>query len=111
MADHKPQVPLFADDSLNKLQDYVWQRNLERGFNTVDLDKKLVILMEEVGELAKAVRQSVGLKFTSTTKRAQLQEELADVLIVLLGLASMAHVNLFDALQAKERKNNKRTWK
>lgn len=104
--DHFP-----TDDSLRKLQAYIWQRNLDRGLNTTDLDKKLVMLIEEVGELAKAVRQSVGLKFTATTKRTELSEELADVLIVLLGLAGIAGVDMHTAVRDKEGKNDRRTWR
>lgn len=102
---------LPKDDSLRKLQQYIWQMNIDRGFNTEDPSKKLVMLMEEVGELAKAVRKTVGLKFTDTTKQTELAEELADVQIVLLGLASLVDIDMFDAVLAKERKNRKRTWK
>ncbi len=102
---------LPTDDSLKQLQAYIWQINKERGFNTTDPSKKLVMLMEEVGELAKAVRQSIGLKFTNTTKRTELEEELADVQIVLLGLAGILDIDMFKAVTAKEEKNRKRTWK
>lgn len=102
---------LPADISLKKLQEYVWQINIERGFNTEDPSKKLVILMEEVGELAKAIRKSVGMKFTDTTKRTELAEELADVQIVLLGLASLTGIDMHDAIVVKEEKNRKRVWK
>lgn len=98
------------EDSLQKLQTYIWQMNHERGFNTTDASKKLVMLMEEVGELAKAVRKTAGLKFTSTTKQKDLKEELADVLIVLLGPASMLDIDLFSAVKQKETKNQKRNW-
>lgn len=84
--------------------------NIERKFNTEDAGKKLVMLMEEVGELAKAVRKTVGLKFTDTTKTTELKEELADVQIVLLGLASLLDIDMFDAVVEKEKKNRKRTW-
>ena len=98
------------DDSLRKLQAYVWQMNIDRGFNTEDASKKLVMLMEEVGELAKAVRKTVGLKFTDTTKTTELKEELGDVQIVLLGLASLLDIDIFDAVIEKEKKNRTRTW-
>lgn len=99
-----------TDDSLKKLQARIWQMNKDRGFNTEDASKKLVMLMEEVGELAKAVRKVSGMKFTDTTKQTELSEELADVMIVLLGLASMMDIDLFDAVIAKEAINNSRTW-
>jgi NTP pyrophosphatase (non-canonical NTP hydrolase) len=107
MADKNP----IADDiTVKKLQDYVWQMNIERGFNTEDASKKLVMLMEEVGELAKAVRKTIGLKFTDTTKQTELAEELADVQIVLLGLASLTGVDMRQAVADKEAKNRNRKW-
>ena len=84
--------------------------NIERQFNTEDAGKKLVMLMEEVGELAKAVRKTIGLKFTATTKITEVREELGDVQIVLLGLASLLDIDMFDAVVEKEKKNRKRTW-
>ena len=102
---------LPKDDSLAKLQAYIWQMNIERGFNTEDPSKKLVILVEEVGELAKAVRKHVGMKFTNTTKQQELREELADVQIVLLGPASMLEEDMFNAVISKEKKNREREWK
>lgn len=105
----RQQTPL--PKSLPDLQKYIWQKNFERGFNTTDPSKKLVILLEEAGELAKAVRKAAGLKFTATTQLTDVREELADVLIVLLGLASMLEVDLFSAVEEKEIKNNKRVWK
>lgn len=102
---------LPKDDSLTRLQEYVWQMNIERGFNTEDASKKLVMLMEEVGELAKAIRKHVGMKLTDTTKQQELREELADVQIVLLGLASMLDEDIFSAVVDKEKKNRTRQWK
>ena len=105
------KLKLPKDDSLKKLQEYVWQMNIERGFNTDDQSKKLVMLMEEVGELAKAVRKLSGLKFTDTTEVTELREEIADVQIVLLGLASINNIDVFDAVIEKEKINQKRVWK
>lgn len=84
--------------------------NKERGFNLTDPSKKLVMLMEEVGELAKATRKVAGLKFTETTAQTNIREELADVQIVLLGLASMLEIDMYDAVKEKEVKNQARTW-
>lgn len=107
-----PKTALITGDvTYENLQTYVWQMNTERGFNLEDPSKKLVLLMEEVGELAKAVRQSVGMKFDDSTKRTELADELADVQIVLLGLASMMNVDMPAAVIAKETKNRNRVWK
>jgi NTP pyrophosphatase (non-canonical NTP hydrolase) len=100
-----------TDDSLRTLQKYVWQMNIDRGFSDDVPAHKLVVLMEEVGELAKAIRKIAGMKFADTTKQTELKEELADVQIMLLGLASLLDVDMFDAVVAKEQKNRQRTWK
>ncbi len=104
-------MPTIEHDSLRTLQQYVWQMNKDRGFNITDPSKKLVVLMEEVGELAKATRKIAGLKFTDTTSQTNIKEELADVQIVLLGLASMLDVDMLDAVREKEKKNRERVWK
>jgi|JI10StandDraft_1071094.scaffolds.fasta_scaffold1902244_2 NTP pyrophosphatase (non-canonical NTP hydrolase) len=102
--------PIPSDITLKRLQDYIWQMNIDRGFNTEDASKKLVMLIEEVGELAKAVRKTAGLKFTETTKQTELTEELADVQIVLLGLASLTGIDMRKAVAEKEAKNRQRKW-
>jgi NTP pyrophosphatase (non-canonical NTP hydrolase) len=104
-------MQLPKDDSLKKLQQYIWQMNIDRGFNIEDPSKKLVMLMEETGELAKAIRKIAGMKFTATTKMTDVEEELADVQIVLLGLSSLLNVDMFKAVIAKEQKNRTRDWK
>ena len=102
---------LPKDDSLVKLQKYIWQMNIERGFDNEDASKKLVMLIEEIGELAKAVRKHVGMKFTDTTRQQEIREELADVQIVLLGLATVLKEDMFSAVIEKEKKNRTRKWK
>ena len=104
-------TPIPDNESLRELQKYVWQMNVERGFNTEDPSKKLVMLIEEVGELAKAIRKEAGMKFTDTTRKTELKEELGDVQIVLLGLASMLKVDMLEAVREKEKKNRERKWK
>jgi NTP pyrophosphatase (non-canonical NTP hydrolase) len=69
------------------------------------------MLTEEVGEVAKAVRKISGLKFDKSTSQSDLAEEIADVFIVLLGLASMTNVDVAEAVKLKEEKNSKRSWK
>lgn len=96
-------------DSLKTVQDYVRRMHRERGF-TADPNKELLMLTEEVGELAKAVRKEAGLKFSETTRRTDTAEEVADVFIVLLALASIMDIDVYEAFRAKEAKNQKRTW-
>lgn len=96
---------------IKEIQKYIWQKNIDRGFAEETVEKKMLMLTEEVGELAKAVREHVGMGFSTTTSKSEAIEEIADVLIITLGLASKLNIDVYDALMVKEAKNEKRTWK
>ena len=96
---------------LREIQKYIWQKNIDRGFSEESAERKMLMLTEEVGELAKAIRDHIGMGFSETTSKNETAEELADVLIITLGLASTMDIDILDALHKKESKNEKRTWK
>ncbi len=73
----------------------------------------LMLLTEEVGELAKAIRKSAT---SITIDRSKLEHydtvenEAADVLIVLLSLCNILGIDLYRAFLEKEKINIKREW-
>jgi len=102
---------ITEDITLKNLQNYIHRMITQRGFEKETVDQTLILLMEELGELAKAVRKESGMKFSETTRRTELEEELADVQIVLLVLADKLGLDMRAAVTAKEHKNSKRVWK
>jgi NTP pyrophosphatase (non-canonical NTP hydrolase) len=102
---------ITKDITLEALQNYIHRMIIDRGFEKETVDQTLILLMEELGELAKAVRKESGMKFSETTRRTELEEELADVQIVLLVLADKLGMDMRTAVAAKERKNSNRVWK
>lgn len=95
---------------LKDLQAYAHKMFIARGFEDEDPAQQMVVLMEEVGELARAIRKEVGMKFSNTTTQSNLADEIADVQIVLLNLASTLDVDVVSAVIAKEQINRARTW-
>lgn len=79
---------------LKEFQSYIWQKNIDRGFADQSAEKKMLMLAEEVGELAKAIREHTGMGFSASTSRRQTAEEIADVIIITLGLASKLDIRL-----------------
>jgi NTP pyrophosphatase (non-canonical NTP hydrolase) len=69
----------------------------------------MVILTEEVGELARIIARKYGdQSFKESDKDKNMADEMADVLWVLICLANQTGVNLTDALQKNfEKKSNR----
>lgn len=69
----------------------------------------MAILTEEVGELARLMARKYGdQSFKESDKQADLGDEMADVLWVLICLANQTGVNLTDALEKNIQKKTQR---
>lgn len=103
-----PLESLDAETSLNRLQQYIQQVIHLRGFEHDSWEYVTVILAEEIGELAKALRKLKKLPANDTRQEEYIgwvSDEFADVLINLLDLANRFEVNLLEALRVKEQKH------
>jgi NTP pyrophosphatase (non-canonical NTP hydrolase) len=97
--------------TLKELQHYLAEVCQERGWTKDSPSEKFVLFIEEIGELAKAMRKTVGLYEEQAKQRdMSLEEEFADVLSYLLDLANCFQVDLEKAFRAKEEINQSRTW-
>jgi NTP pyrophosphatase (non-canonical NTP hydrolase) len=69
----------------------------------------MAILTEEVGEVARLISRQYGEQsFKPSDKNAQLSDELADVLFVVICLANQTGINLTEALQKNLEKKTQR---
>ena len=103
---HLPPNP-----TLRVFQDYLALVCQERGWTKDTPSEKFVLFIEEVGELAKAMRKQAGLyEERAKPQNFALEEEFADVFSYLLDLANCFDVDLEEAFRAKEKINESRTW-
>lgn len=96
--------------SLTEYQDYLKAEFIERGFDDETVEQKFMLLIEEIGELAKAARKRSDVKHATDSRERDVLEESGDVLILVLDLCTKLGVNAEDALITKEQKNKTRTW-
>lgn len=98
--------------SLNQIQSYFEKVFISRGFEKDSLENKTILLVEEIGELAKAIRKHIGMgiDIDKVEHYSNLKEEIADVLIVLISIANKLDINISEALIAKEKINSERKW-
>ena len=98
--------------SLKQLQDYVEEMVNVRGFADETPQDCLLLLTEELGELAKEVRKSHTHIKNDTAKNSakDLKGEMGDVLMMLLALRRTLDVDLLQAFREKELINCNRNW-
>ena len=103
---------LNPSTTLNQMQEYIRHVIALRGFQEETPQECLLMLVEEVGELAKALRKSSGMYIDPARLENYdtVQSEVADVFILLVSLSNAAGINLLDAVIEKETANSQRQW-
>ena len=82
------------------MQKEVYANKVSKGFNTTDVNLEFCLIMEELAEAFRAYR-----------KKLDLGEELADVVIYILGLSEILGISLEKEIVDKIEKNKNRKYK
>ena len=104
---------LSDESSINEIQSYIKEVMEVRGFNKEKSSDKILLLVEEVGELAKAIRKNekkLGIDKTKEYNYSSIESEIADVFIVLLSICDILNIDLLKVFLDKEEENIKRIW-
>lgn len=104
---------LNEKSSLNEIQSYIKEIITIRGFSEQRVQDKMLLLLEETGKLAKAIRKTLpeaSIDYEKIENYTDIEEEIADVFIVLTSICNKLNINLYDAIKNKEEKNIKRQW-
>lgn len=102
---------LNKNSSLKDIQIYINKMIETRGFENETPQDIMLLLTEELGELAKEVRKSTNIKLDSAKPREiDISGEIADVFIYILSLCRVEKIDLLEATKEKEQRNIKRTW-
>lgn len=103
---------LNENSSLKDVQEYARKMIEARGFEDETPQDILMLLTEELGELAKEVRKTTKVKLDKNAdKTPNLGNEIADVFNYLLALCIAKDIDLLQAFKQKEQINLKREWK
>lgn len=106
-------IALRAKD-LPELQKFCAQFVIEKGFADESPQDLMILLQEELGELARSVRKTIGIKHERQGQIAESSDhlalELADCFKYILILANKFNVDLLTAFQKKQRIDCNRTW-
>lgn len=86
---------------LKQLQKDIYKNKLNKGFNVKDINKEFCLTYGEMAEAYEAWRK----------KQTDVGEEIADVVIYLLGLSEILNVDLENEILKKVNKNKHRQYK
>lgn len=86
---------------LKQLQKDIYKNKLNKGFNVTDINKEFCLTYGEMAEAYEAWRK----------KQTDVGEEIADVVIYLLGLSEILNVDLETEILKKVNKNKHRQYK
>ena len=86
---------------LKQLQKDIYKNKLNKGFNVTDINKEFCLTYGEMAEAYEAWRK----------KQTDVGEEIADVVIYLLGLSEILNVDLENEILKKINKNKHRQYK
>lgn len=105
---------LQETDSLRKVQQYIKAVNTVRGFEEQPIEERMLLLTEEIGELAKAIRKNATNMSTDINKQYSydsIESEVSDCLYVLASVCNKLDIDMFTCLKEKEKENIHRVWK
>lgn len=105
---------LNENNTLQEVQKYIKDVIEIRGFSNQEIEKTMLLLLEEVGELAKSIRKNatnMGIDKNKINHYDTIESEVADVFIVLCSVCNKLDIDLYKALKDKEQENINRIWK
>ena len=95
---------LNEKNTLNEIQNYIKEVIKIRWFSEQKVQDKMLLLLEETGELAKAIRKTIpeaSVDYERIENYTDIEEEVADVFIVLVSICNRLNINLYDAIIKK----------
>lgn len=104
---------LKENTSFAEIQLYVKNVIALRGFSSKSVKESMLLLLEETGELAKAIRKNTeGMSVDEERlyNYDTIESEVADIFIVLVSICNSLNINLYEAFLEKEKKNIERNW-
>jgi NTP pyrophosphatase (non-canonical NTP hydrolase) len=94
---------------LHRLQKEIYANKVARGFNVTDVGKEIVLMVEELGELARAYKNSDKQPAAAISHKEEMVDAVGDLMVYCLGLCEMLGVDSKEVLVTIVKNNQSRT--
>lgn len=95
--------------SLSKFQKQIFKNKKDKNFNVTDIGKEIILMAEELGELARAYKNSDKKTAKEINNREAIMDAIGDLMVYCLGLCEMMGVKSEKIISDIVDKNRKRT--
>ena len=99
---------LNENNTLQEVQKYIKDVIEIRGFSNQEIEKTMLLLLEEVGELAKSIRKNatnMGIDKNKINHYDTIESEVADVFIVLCSVCNKDLMHSYRAEKQEASRN------
>jgi NTP pyrophosphatase (non-canonical NTP hydrolase) len=102
----------FKKGTLKHFQEYIRYKIEKRGFDDETVHERMLLLVEEVGELAKACRKITGMNI-DTHRRITFEvgQEVVDVINLIFAVGEVLGLDIEKEFLRKEKVIDKRFYK
>lgn len=94
---------------LLQLQRDIYRNKVNRNFNVTDVGKEIVLMVEELGELARAYKNSDKLPAPDINHKDEMVDAIGDLMVYSLGLCEMLDADSEKMLRSIVEQNKTRT--
>ena len=94
---------------LKDLQKRIYQNKVDKGFNVTDVGKEIILMTEELGELARAYKKSDKKPANEISNREEIIDAIGDLMTYCLGMCEMMGIDSEEILEKIVEKNKTRT--
>jgi len=95
--------------NLIELQKEIFKNKVNKGFNTLDVGKEIILMIEELGELAKAYKNSNKKSAREISNKEEITDAIGDLMVYCLGLCEMLGVSSEEITRQIVENNKTRT--
>ncbi len=92
------------------LQKRIYANKVRRGFNVTDVGKEIVLMVEELGELANAYKRSDKRPAPEISLKEEMVDAVGDLMVYCLGLCEMLGADSEEVLRTIVAQNERRTY-
>lgn len=94
--------------AIRSFQHYYKRAALQRGYENESARDCLLLMIEEIGEFARALRKDLRIVRHSSGEISNQEAELADIFLYVIHMANVIDIDLAEAVKSKEATNIRR---